>query len=58
MDHGFHYAELVLVLVALVLFFFAGIGKRPSNDFQLIPFGLFFWLLAWSLPVLRVAFAR
>lgn len=50
--------QLILIVVALFLFFLAGIGTRPRNDFQFIPFGLFCWLLATTLPILKAIVGR
>lgn len=47
------YVQALLIVIALFLFFLAGSGKTPKNDFQYIPIGLFCWLLATTLPLLR-----
>lgn len=52
------YVQALLVVIALFLFMLAGSGRTPRNDFQYIPIGLFCWCLAWSLPLLRLAFGR
>jgi hypothetical protein len=43
---------LVLLIVAAILFFLAGVGGVPSGRVNLIALGLFFWVLTVIIPKL------
>jgi hypothetical protein len=52
------YVQGLLIVIALLMFLLAGAGKRPRNDFQYIPIGLFCWCLATTIPLLKVVLSR